>query len=458
MKKEAFTLSCIGLDCHKNFSLASARDVSGRIVWRQRVEHADRDAFRKQIRCWARNTPVILEATFGWGWISDELKDAGLDVHLCSGRKVSGVRQARQMAKTNKKDADLLSELWTEKQRWWEVWTAPPAVRDMRELLRRRMSLVQTQTQLKNQIHATLHRHGLVQPFSDLFGSGGRRWLAEKIQDTTAPLRAMGRETLVGQLRMLDQVRQEVAQLTRQFRKQVLGHPAARRLMTLPGVSTVLAYTIVAEIGQIERFKTSRGLSRYSTLAPMSDDSGDEPTGTPMGRHVGKAGRAALKWAWIEAARMAVRKSPAMRLLFDHHTHGGTRDRNRGYIAVAHRMCQIGYVLWKNEVDCTESPPPRPGSKPPPLEMIQVTGEQTPAEQTTTQTNARTSLRSDRCEAPLRKTPMQKASVFCGENKKEKLNPVAGPINIRDVSRPGTDQPNPALAAERQPTFRQTEK
>jgi len=108
MKKEAFTLSCIGLDCHKNFSLASARDVSGRIVWRQRVEHADRDAFRKQIRCWARNTPVILEATFGWGWISDELKDAGLDVHLCSGRKVSGVRQARQMAKTNKKDADLL--------------------------------------------------------------------------------------------------------------------------------------------------------------------------------------------------------------------------------------------------------------------------------------------------------------------------------------------------------------
>jgi transposase len=443
MKKEALNLSCIGLDCHRNFSLASARDTSGRIVWRERVEHADREALRERFGRWPKGTAVILEGTFGWGWISDELKTAGLDAHLSSGRKVSGVREARGMAKSNKKDADLLSELWGEKEHWWEVWCAPPEVRDLRELLRRRMSLVRMQTQLKNQIHATLHRHGLVNPFSDLFGAAGRVWLASMLEDATAPLRPMGRETLRGQLRILDQVRREVAQLTRQFRKTVIRHPAARRLMTLPGVSTVLGYTIVAEVGQIDRFKSGRCLSRYSVMAPMSDDSGDEREGAPIGRHVGKAGRLTLKWAWIEAARAAVRKSAKMRRVFDRYTNGGTRDRNRGYIAVGHQLCLIGYVLWKKDVDYTETPPPRPGSKPEPS-AVTPGDRQTPPEQIKT----RTSLRSGGCEAPLRKTPMRKAGLFCDENKKEKQNPVARPINIRDVSRPGTDQPPTALAAE----------
>src|SRR5581483_5927906 len=190
MKKTALSLDCIGWDSHRKFSLASARDTSGRIAWRERIEHADREAFRRQIARWPKGTAVILEATFGWGWISDELKAAQLDPHLSSGPKVSGVREARQMSKSNRKDADLLSELWAEKTRWWEVWCAPPEVRDMRELLRRRMSLVAIQTQFKNQIHATLHRHGLVNPFSDLFGVAGRKWLVSMLEDGTAPLRA----------------------------------------------------------------------------------------------------------------------------------------------------------------------------------------------------------------------------------------------------------------------------
>ena len=452
MKKNTVNLSCIGLDSHRNFSLASARDVAGRIVWRERVEHAEREQVRQQLKRWPRGTAVILEGTFGWGWLSDELKAAGLDPHLCSGRKVSGVREARQMAKSNKKDADLLSELWEEKQRWWEVWCAPPEVRDLRELLRRRMSLVRLQTQLKNQIHATLHRHGLVHPFSDLFGSGGRQWLAGKLEDADTPLRQMGRDTLRGQLRMLDHVRKEVAALTRQFRKTVIKHPAARRLMTLPGVSTVLAYTIVAEVGQIDRFKSGRCLSRYSVLAPMAQDSGDEREGSPIGRHVGKAGRLTLKWAWIEAARSAVRKSDRMRQLFDRYTDGGTHDRNRGYIAVGHQLCLIGYVLWKKDVDYTQTPPPRPGSTPQPSQLMQSPA---PAElahavaaaRRPTQKKARTSLRSGECRAPLRKTPNPNGGVFCGDKKQEKSNSAVRSGPVHDVSRPGTDQPPSALAA-----------
>ncbi len=95
---------------------------------------------------------MVLEGTFGWGWISDELAAAGLNPHLASSGKVAGWRQARGIAKSNRTDADLLSELWSERQRWWEVWLAPPAVRQQREWLRYRMTLVRLQTGLKNRI------------------------------------------------------------------------------------------------------------------------------------------------------------------------------------------------------------------------------------------------------------------------------------------------------------------
>lgn len=373
VKKDTVNLSCIGLDCHRNFSLASARDEAGTVVWRMRLPHADRNGLRKELSSWPRGTPVILEGTFGWAWMSDELKLVGLDAHLSSGRKVSGWREARGLAKSNKRDADLLSELWSEKptmehgvmKRWWEVWCAPPEVRDQREWLRYRMSLVRLQTMVKNQVHATLHRHGLVHSFSDLFGVAGRKWLSEVCGDEHSFVRESGRRTLKGRLALLELLRKQIAATTRQFRGALRRTPEIRRLSTLPGISTILAYTIFAEIGQIERFRSGRQLARYSLLAPVSDDSGEERDGKPIGRHVGKAGRRSLKWAWIEAARRAVRskKSSRMKDAFDRYTDKGKHDRGRGYIAAAHQMCLIAHAMLKKQTDYQEVPPPRPGSQ-----------------------------------------------------------------------------------------------
>jgi len=351
----------IGLDVHKNFSLASLRDGTGRVVARERLDHADRQALRNRLSHWPEGTPVILEGTFGWGWLSDELLASRLDPHLASSRKTAAWRQGRGLAKSNKIDADLLGELWDQKPRWWEVWLAPQEVRDQRELLRHRMALVQEQTQVKNRIHAVLHRHGILHGRSDLFGVGGRKFLAELMLDEQQ-LRQTARQALKDQLAVLDSLRRTIARATRQFRSTIRRSETGRRLMTLPGVSTVLAYTIVAEIGRIERFADSRKLLRYSLLAPEADDSGDDVEGKPIGRRIGHAGRATLQWAWITAARGAVRKDPLFREIFDRRTDGGKRDRGRGYITVANRMCRIGYAMWKKQSDYQEVPPQRPGS------------------------------------------------------------------------------------------------
>ena len=78
---------------------------------------------------------------------------------------------------------------------------------------------------------------------------------------------------------------------------------------------------------------------------------------------MGHAGRRTLKWAWIEAAHIAAQYAPRFREFFDRRTNGGKRDRNRGYIAVAHRLCEVGFVVLSKEVDYTDEPPARPGSK-----------------------------------------------------------------------------------------------
>jgi transposase len=351
----------VGLDGHRTFSTVTARDAEGKVVWRKRLEHADRRPLREELRTWPKGTPVVLEGTFGWGWMSDELSAAGLEPHLASSKKVAAWRDARGLAKSNRTDADLLSELWTQQPRWWEVWLAPLEVRSQREWLRYRMTLVRLQTGLKNRIHAILHRHGIMHGESDLFGTAGRRFLSLLIAPNDATLPESARAMLKGYLQLLDQLRRQIATVTREIRGQITRTPAGERLRTLPGIDYILSYTILAEVGRIERFRSAKHLAAYSLLAPRAYDSGDDDGEAPKGRHVGHAGRRTLKWAWIEAAHGAVRKGGRFREIFDRRTNGGKRDRNRGYIAVGHELCRIAYILWTKEVDYTETPPPRPG-------------------------------------------------------------------------------------------------
>jgi transposase len=368
----------IGLDVHRKFSIASARDASGRVVQRERLEHVDRNELRKRLSRWPRGTPVILEGTFGWGWMSDELLAANHDPHLASSGKVAGWRKARGLPKSNKRDADLLSELWYEKptiqggvlRRWWEVWLAPQEVRDQRELLRHRMGMVRNQTIVKNRIHAILHRHGIIplrdagsgREFADLFGVGGRRFLSLLMQDEQK-LRETARRTLKDQLILLDTVRRLIARATSLFRLTIKRNEMARRLTSLPGVSVVLGYTIAAEIGRIERFRNGWHLASYSLLAPIADDSGEDDESAPIGRHIGHTGCKTLQWAFIEAAHGAVIKDARFRAIFNRRTDNGKKDRQRGYISVANAMCKIACSMLKNGTDYQETPPCRPGSE-----------------------------------------------------------------------------------------------
>ena len=118
MKTTDRTAVMVGLDVHRRFSTVPGRDAEGKIAWRQRLRHEDRRLLRERLEDWPRGIPVILESSFGWEWMCEELEQAGLEPCLASSRKVAAWRNARGMAKSNRTDADLLSELAGKRERW----------------------------------------------------------------------------------------------------------------------------------------------------------------------------------------------------------------------------------------------------------------------------------------------------------------------------------------------------
>lgn len=318
MKNMYARVAGAGVDVHYEFSKVALVDVEGRLVSRQRLEHRDRQALRQALSGWPGGMTAVMEASFGWGWLSDLMEELGVKVRLSNCFKVEKMRQARGQVKTNDKDAALLAPLPMEPTSWWEVWRAPKEVRNRREWMRHRMDLVGLQTQTKCRIHAIFHRHGIFHEFSDLFGAAGRRFLVSlcQCQEPQSEYLSVGAlEALRGDFVLLLHLRQQLERSA-----------AARRLLSIPGFGLILSHMVLAEVGDIKRFRSARALASYSLLAPRSNDTGQAlpPGKSPLGRHLSHRGNRTLKWAFIEAAHGAVRSGGIWREMFDRATNGGS--------------------------------------------------------------------------------------------------------------------------------------
>jgi len=352
-----------GVDVHKKSSQVTFRDGDGKIVARAHLNHLDRDGLRERLSSWPDGLELVLEASFGWAWLSDLMKEVGLMPRLANCAKVQKMREARGWAKNNKKDADLLSLLPMEKYSWWEVWLTPQDVRDRRERMRFRSSLVAIRTGTKNRIHALLMRHGIFhEEVSDLFGVEGHEFLAAVCRQDELLLPG-ALETLHGLVLLLDHVGEQIEKIEERLNGELVETPLVKLLDTIPGFGLILSHTVVSEVGEIERFRSQRHLARYSLVAPVDNETGDddEKRGAPIGRHIGHKGNRTLKWTLIEAAHGAVRHGGKWRKIFDRYTKGGTQNVNRGYIKVARQLVTAVYAVWKKQQQYNPKPPLRPG-------------------------------------------------------------------------------------------------
>ena len=156
------------------------------------------------VRCWSRcgsrtmssrlnrvmarageDPEVVLEATYGWYWAVDALQAAGARVHLAHPLGVKAFEYRR--VKNDVRDATDLADL-LRMGRLPEAWIAPPATRELRELVRHRAKLVGLRSHCKAEVHAVLAKCGIQVLMSDLFGLGRHR-AAGPARRSPAPLR-----------------------------------------------------------------------------------------------------------------------------------------------------------------------------------------------------------------------------------------------------------------------------
>ena len=177
-----------------------------------------------------------------------------------------------------------------------EAWIAPPAVRQLRALLRHRVQLVRLRTLLRNRIHAILADHGYDRP-GGCWSGPGRAWLA------ALELPGACREVVNDDLALIDALQPIIDRLDWQAHQHARSDPRVKVLTQLPGVGPFTALVILAEVGEISRFGSARKLAAWAGLTPTVRGSDR----TLWHGHISKQGSVWLRWILCEAAQTAKR-------------------------------------------------------------------------------------------------------------------------------------------------------
>src|SRR5437763_10593840 len=183
----------VGIDVHRKRSQVAVVSQDGEVLANRNVPNGVEPVL-SVIGGLPPGTPAAFEAAFGWGWLVELLEDYGFDPHLVHPLQCKAIASAR--LKNDKVDAAILAQL-LRADLLPEAWIAPPAVRQLRALLRHRAQLVRLRTLLRNRIHAVLAGHGHDRPAGCWTGPG-RAWLA------ALELPAVSREVVDDDLALID--------------------------------------------------------------------------------------------------------------------------------------------------------------------------------------------------------------------------------------------------------------
>jgi transposase len=268
----------------------------GGLVVEQAGAPPDRDGLRALAERVGGEAPVLaaIESMTGARFVHDELERYGWQVEIADAARVRGL--APLACKTDRIDAWVLAEL-CRRDLVPAIWLPGFTVRGERERARFRLHLVKHRTALKNRIHQTLVSFGTPCPLSDLFGERGRRLLGElQLPEPWAG-------TVAASLRLIDELEREISTLEAELRRLGADHRYLPLLLTVPGISWILGYTIAAEIGEIDRFASPAKLAGYSGLCPRVYQSGEQDRRGPLTKH----GPRYLRWALLEASIHACR-------------------------------------------------------------------------------------------------------------------------------------------------------
>lgn len=325
-----------GIDLHSNNLWLSVLDGEGRAVFERRLPN-DLGLVSATLSRWGtRLEAVVVESTFNWAWLVDGLREAGYAVelaHINAAQPYRGIKH-----RDDRHDAKWLAEL--RRLRLLPTgYICPRALRDVRDLLRKRGLLVRQRTAQLLSLGGTWQRE---------LGTKPSRRRLKRLDDETLrdawrgrPLVGLTVEAGREVVRSLDR---QIARLERAALERLKTSDPVRLLRTIPGVGAILAWTIHLETGDIGRFARVGNYASYCRCVASRALS----NGKKKGEGNRKNGNVYLKWAFHEAAVHALRVDGEARRYHDRKRN--ERNAPVAHAALAHKRCRAAYWIQRDRV------------------------------------------------------------------------------------------------------------
>jgi transposase len=315
----------VGLDVHTTMTAYAVRAAKGSIVLSG--ECATRyDDLQKILAPYLLQAAIVVEACTGYYHLYWEFKNRGYDIIVAN-----TLRIRQLVAKSDRLDAERLSDML-------RLGSIPPSyvpdtkLMKLRSLVHLRQSFVEESTAIKNKIIAYLTRYGLTIHERTPFG---KRWL-EQLQHhicehpELTDLYHTYEHYKVLQLRMDSITAEAIVLAKKHWSKEV------ELLDSIPGIATILAIYMIAEICPISRFNSVKKLRRYAGVIPCSRESGGRSYGSSLPK---SSSRGTLRWALVQASWAATKGNNNLTKYY--HKKKKTRPKGKAIMAVASSLTDI---------------------------------------------------------------------------------------------------------------------
>jgi transposase len=281
-------------------------DAEGKTRFEQNLP-ARPDAFLDAVKPFRDGLVVGVECMFAWYWLADLCEEHAIPFVLGHALYMKAIHGGK--SKTDRIDAGKIAGL-LRGGLFPQAYVYPKALRETRDLLRRRTFLVRQRSQFLTHVINSNSQYNLP-PFAAKLSYKGNRDVEEIVKRFPHPsLQASIRADLT----MIDALDAQVKQLESYLTRtaKVDDAVAYHLLRTVPGVGPVLALILLYEVHQISRFAQAGNFLSYSRLVRCQHES----AGKIKGSGGKKIGNAHLRWAFGEAACLMLRAhEPAKRWL-----------------------------------------------------------------------------------------------------------------------------------------------
>lgn len=288
----------VGLDYHQSGVQVCVLDDEGKVLINRACTN-DWHAITTLAEGRGNVVRAAIESCPGAADLAEELvHKAAWSVDLAHPGYVSRMKSSPD--KTDYSDARILADL--ERVGYLPcVWLPPKEVREVRRLVRYRQQLVREQRNIKLRVGALLREHRVRRAPARQWTLAWLSWVRHE-----AILSEQSCWILVQHLARLKALREEIRAAEVRLTSRTQDDSVVKKLLAMRGIGYVTAWTIRAEVGRFDRFRSGKQLSRFCGLSPRNASSGVRQADAGLI----KAGNAQLRATLLQGAHQLIRYDP----------------------------------------------------------------------------------------------------------------------------------------------------